>query len=90
MKESLYDSQAKASRYRKGLMYLKNRATTNQNQTIHPQKLKRRHKHKMKSSNQKKKGTKEQYRINWKTRVKKAINTYLSITTLHVYGQLWR
>ena len=26
---SLYDYQAKASRYRKGLMYLKNRATTN-------------------------------------------------------------
>ena len=27
---SLYDYQAKASRYRKGLKYLKNRATTNQ------------------------------------------------------------
>ena len=38
---SLYDYQAKASRYRKGLTYLKNRATTNQNQTLHSQKLKR-------------------------------------------------
>ena len=37
----LYDYQAKASRYRKGLTYLKNRATTNQNQTLHSQKLKR-------------------------------------------------
>ena len=37
---SLYDYQAKASRYRKGLTYLKNRATTNQNQTLHSQKLK--------------------------------------------------
>ena len=32
---SLHDYQAKASRYRKGLTYLKNRATTNQNQTLH-------------------------------------------------------
>ena len=38
---SLYDYQAKASRYRKGLTYLKNRATTNQNQILHLQKLKR-------------------------------------------------
>ena len=37
---SLYDYQAKASRYRKRLSYLKNRATTNQNQTFHSQKLK--------------------------------------------------
>ena len=37
----LYDYQTKASRYRKGLTYLKNRATTNQNQTLHSQKLKR-------------------------------------------------
>ena len=37
---SLYDYQAKASRYRKGLTYLKNRATTNQNQTLHSQKQK--------------------------------------------------
>ena len=38
---NLYDYQAKASRYRKGLTYLKNRATKNQNQTLHTQKLKR-------------------------------------------------
>ena len=38
---SLYDYQAKASSYRKGLTYLKNRETTNQSQTLHSQKLKR-------------------------------------------------
>ena len=32
---SPYNNQAKASRYSKGLSYLKNRATTNQKQTIH-------------------------------------------------------
>ena len=48
---SLYDYQAKPSRYREDLIYLKNRATTSQNQTIHPQKLKRRgHKHKIKGN----------------------------------------
>ena len=31
---NLYDNQAKASRYRKGLTYLKNRAITNQNQIL--------------------------------------------------------
>ena len=41
MRLSLYDYQAKASRYRKGLMYLENRATTHQSQTLHSQKLKR-------------------------------------------------
>ena len=38
---SLQDHQAKTHNYRKGLTYLKNRATTNQNQTLHSQKLKR-------------------------------------------------
>ena len=38
---SLYDYQAKVSRYRKGLTYLKNRATTNQNHTLYSQKMKR-------------------------------------------------
>ena len=38
---SLYDYHTKASKYRKGLRYLKNRATTNQNQTLHTQKMKR-------------------------------------------------
>ena len=48
---SLYDYQAKTSRYRKGLTYLKNRATTNQNQTLHSQKLQRRgHKRKIKGN----------------------------------------
>ena len=35
----LYDYQAKVSRYRKRLTYFRNRATTNQNQTLHSQKL---------------------------------------------------
>ena len=85
---SLYDHQAKASRYRKGLTYLKNRATTNQNQTLHSQKLKRRgHKHKIKGNHlTKKKGTKGEHRINWKTKFKMAINSYLSIITLNVSG----
>ena len=53
---SLYDYQAKASRYRKGLTYLKNRATTNQNQTLHSQKLKGKgHKHKIKGEHPTKK-----------------------------------
>ena len=61
---SLYDNQAKARRYRKGLTYLKT-ATTNQNQTLHPQKLKRSgHNCKSKSSKKKKKRkeTKEKHR----------------------------
>ena len=42
------DYQAKASRYRKGLTYLKNKATTKQKQILYPQKLKRRgQKHKV-------------------------------------------
>ena len=64
---SLSDYQAKASRYRKELTYLKNRATTNQNQTLHSQKLKRKiHEHKINRRNHptKKKGRKEIHRIN--------------------------
>ena len=57
---SLYDYQAKASTYRKGLPYLKNKTTTNQNQTLHSQKLKG-HKHKIKG-NQPTKKRKEQRR----------------------------
>ena len=54
---------AKASRYRKGLTYLKNRATTNQNQTLHSQKPETNvHEHKI-SRNHSTKKTKEQ-RIN--------------------------
>ena len=37
---NLYDYQAKAGGYRKGLTYFKNRATTNPNKTLHSQKLK--------------------------------------------------
>ena len=45
---NLHDYQAKASRYRKRLMCLKNRATTNQNQILHSQKLRRKgHEHKI-------------------------------------------
>ena len=35
---NLYEYQAKASRYRESLAYLKNRETTTQNQTLHSQK----------------------------------------------------
>ena len=57
---SLYDHQAKASRYGQGLTYLKNRETTNQNQTLHSQKLKRKgHKYKIKGNHPK--GTKEKH-----------------------------
>ena len=59
---SLRDYQVKASRYRNGLTYLKNRATTNQNQTLHSQKLKRKvHKHKIYGNHPTKK-TKEERR----------------------------
>ena len=50
---SLYDYQSKVSRYRKGLIYLKSRETTNQKHTIDSQKPKRReYKHKMKGNHQ--------------------------------------
>ena len=38
---NLQDHQAKTHNYGKGLAYLKNRGTTNQNQTLHSQKMKR-------------------------------------------------
>ena len=67
---SLNDYQSKASRYREGLTYLKNRATTNQKQTTYSQKPKGRgHEYKIKGNHpmekkkkkkkKKKKGTKE-------------------------------
>lgn len=48
----LYDYQPKASRYRRGLTYLKNRATTNQKKhSVESQKLQRREqKHKIKGT----------------------------------------
>ena len=59
---SLYDYQAKASIYWKGLTHLKNRATTKPSQTLHSQKLKRKvHKHKIKGNHPTKK-RKEQRR----------------------------
>ena len=84
---SLYDHQNKVSRYRKGLTNLKNRATTNQNQRLHSQKLKRKVlKHKINGKYPTKEKRKEKYRINQKTRFKMAINTYLSVITLNVKG----
>ena len=69
-----------------GVNIPENRACTNQNQTLHSQKLKRRkHKHKIKGNDLIKK-RKEKHRINWKTRFKIAINTYLSIITFHANG----
>ena len=62
--------------------------TTNQNQKIYSQELKRRgHKHKIKGNlpAKNKKGTKR-HRINWKIRFKMVINTYLSIITISVNG----
>ena len=53
---SLYDYQSKTSKYRKELIYLENRATTNQNQIIHSQKPKRKgHNHKINGNNSTKK-----------------------------------
>ena len=54
---SLHDYQSKASRYRKGLTYLKNRATTNQKLKMYSQKPKiREHKDDTKESHQTTKG----------------------------------
>ena len=83
---SLYDYQSKASRYKKGLTYLQNKATTNQTQIIHSQKqedisIKGYH-----PTKKKEKGTKEKHRINRKTRFKMAININLSLITLTVNG----
>ena len=88
---SLYDHQSKASRYRKGLTYLKNRVTTYQKHTADSQKPKRRERNYNTEENHqttkgKTKRTKKKYKINGKTRFKMAINTYLSIITLNVNG----
>ena len=61
-----------------GVNILKNRATTNQNQTIHSQKLKRGHKHKIKGNHPINKRKEERGNINWKTRFKVGISMYLS------------
>ena len=86
---NLQDYQAKTHNYRKGLTYLKKRATTNQNQTLHSPKNEKKNtqaKNNWRPSNQKKKGRMENHRINWKMRFKMAINNHLSIITLNVNG----
>ena len=61
---SLYDYQAKVSRYRKGLTHLKNRAATNENRTLHSQKLKRKvFKHKINGNHLTKKRKEEKRNI---------------------------
>ena len=48
---NLQDHQAKTHNYGKGLAYLKNRATTSQNQTLHLQKMKKTNKQANKQTN---------------------------------------
>ena len=72
---NLQDHQAKTHNYGKGLAYLKNRATTSQNQILHLQKMKKKYTqadNNRRPSNQKKKkkGRMENHRINWNTRFK--------------------
>ena len=78
---NLQDHQAKTHNYGKGLAYLKNRATKNQNQTLHLQKKKKKKyteadnnrrpfKQKKKKKKKKKKGKKENHKINWNTKIK--------------------
>ena len=77
---SLYGYQAKASRYRKGLTYLKNRATTNQNQTLHSQKLKRKAlKHKINGNHSTKKRKEE------KRDIKSTGKQGLKWQSIHIY-----
>ena len=90
---NLQDYHTKTHNYRKGITYLKNKTTTNKNQTLYSQKLNRKVlKHKINGNHptKKKKGRKERrkekHRINWKTRFKVAINKHLSIITLNVSG----
>ena len=75
---NLQDHQAKTHNYGKGLAYLKNRATTSQNQILHLQKMKKKNTqadNNRRPSNQrkkkkKKKGRMENHRINWNMRFK--------------------
>ena len=71
---NLQDHQAKTHNYGKGLAYLKNRATTSQNQILHLQKMKKKNTHKQiitgDHPTKKKKGRMENHRINWNTRFK--------------------
>ena len=84
---SLYDCQAKAKIYRKGLMCLKNRAPTNQNQTLQSQKLKTKiHKHKT-TENHPTKKRKEQSR---KTFLEKDTCTRMFIAPLIAIAKPWK
>ena len=75
---NLQDHQAKTHNYGKGLAYLKNRATTSQNQILHLQKMKKKNTlkqiitgdHPTKKKKKKKKGRMENHKINWNTRIK--------------------
>ena len=70
---NLQDHQAKTHNYGKGLAYLKNRATTSQNQILHLQKMKKKKTHKQIITGDqpnKKKVRMENHRINWNTRFK--------------------
>ena len=75
---NLQDHQAKTHNYGKGLAYLKNRATTSQNQILHLQKMKKKNTlkqiitgdHPTKKKKERKKGRTENHRINWNTRFK--------------------
>ena len=81
---SLYDYQAKASSYSKGLMYLKNNTTTNQNQTLHSQKLKRKAlKYKINENNLTKKRKEEKRNIETTGKQSLNGNKYTSINNHH-------
>ena len=63
---NLQDHQAKTHNYGKGLAYLKNRATTSQNQILHLQKMKKKYtqadNNRRTSNQKKKKKRKEEWR----------------------------
>ena len=70
---SLYDYEAKASRYRKGLTFLKNGATANQNQTLHSQKLKRKVLKHKRNGNHPRPPPKKEERRNIESKVKQGL-----------------
>ena len=77
---NLQDFQAKTHNYRKGLTYLKNRATTNQkNITLTKNDKKNTQaENNWRPSDHKKKRRKEKHRIHWKLRINMAIKEFLS------------
>ena len=84
--ECVWAYKTKASRCKKGLMYLKNKVATDQKHTENSQKAQwREHKYNKKENHQttkektkrKRKGQRWNSKINRKTRCKKVINTYL-------------